>query len=97
MTSNTYSKVVAVISKKPELRQDFEIQTLLPWLRKKSQLFSQLKTGNNIILRTLEAKFDNTNSLYLSISLSLSLCLSLSLILYLDKPHLFVCFSFSCQ
>ncbi|XP_060068117.1 uncharacterized protein LOC132548282 [Ylistrum balloti] len=44
MGSTQYDNVVAVISKKPELRQDFEIQGLLPWLRKKSQLFSQLKT-----------------------------------------------------
>lgn len=43
--STAFEKVVAVISKKPSLRQDFEIQGLLPWLRKKSQLFSQLKTG----------------------------------------------------
>lgn len=43
--SNTYEKVLNVISKPPAFRQDFEIQTLMPWLRKQSQLFSQLKTG----------------------------------------------------
>ncbi|VDI54004.1 Hypothetical predicted protein [Mytilus galloprovincialis] len=41
---NSLDKVIQVISKPPKLRQDFEIQTLLPWLRKKSQLFSRLKT-----------------------------------------------------
>ncbi|XP_062594753.1 uncharacterized protein LOC134256151 [Saccostrea cucullata] len=42
--SNTYEKILNVISKPPAFRQDFEIQTLMPWLRKQSQLFSQLKT-----------------------------------------------------
>ncbi|KAL5011627.1 hypothetical protein ScPMuIL_010178 [Solemya velum] len=42
--TNTYEKVVGVISKPPNLRQDFEIQPLLPWLRKKSELFFKLKT-----------------------------------------------------
>lgn len=42
--SNSLDKVIQVISKPPKLRQDFEVQTLLPWLRKKSQLFSRLKT-----------------------------------------------------
>lgn len=37
-------KLSLLFQKKPSLRQDFEIQGLLPWLRKKSQLFSQLKT-----------------------------------------------------
>lgn len=53
MRSTQFEKVVAVISKKPELRQDFEIQGLLPWLRKKSQLFSQLKTGKFIGKNTM--------------------------------------------
>ncbi|XP_052806852.1 uncharacterized protein LOC128236072 [Mya arenaria] len=42
--ANTFEKVLNVIGKKPDLRQDFEIQDLLPWLRKKSKLFSTLKT-----------------------------------------------------
>ncbi|XP_052224591.1 uncharacterized protein LOC127840150 [Dreissena polymorpha] len=42
--ANTYERVLNVIGKKPPLRQDFEIQGLLPWLRKKSKLFSTLKT-----------------------------------------------------
>ena len=46
--SNMFDKVVAVISKKPDLRQEFEIQGLMPWFRKKSQLFSQLKTGKDL-------------------------------------------------
>ena len=43
--SNSLDRVIQVISKPPKLRQDFEVQTLLPWLRKKSQLFSRLKTS----------------------------------------------------
>lgn len=43
--ANTFEKVLNVISKKPDQRQDFEIQGLLPWLRKKSKIFSTLKTG----------------------------------------------------
>ncbi|XP_053381442.1 uncharacterized protein LOC123556827 isoform X2 [Mercenaria mercenaria] len=42
--ANTFEKVLNVISKKPDQRQDFEIQGLLPWLRKKSKIFSTLKT-----------------------------------------------------
>ena len=41
----SYEKVLSVISKKPSQRQDFEIQSLLPWLRKKSKLFQEIKTG----------------------------------------------------
>lgn len=43
--ANTFEKVLNVIGKKPSLRQDFEIQGLLPWLRKKSKIFATLKTG----------------------------------------------------
>ena len=43
--ANSYEKVLSVISKKPSQRQDFEIQSLLPWLRKKANLFRALKTG----------------------------------------------------
>ncbi|XP_071096845.1 uncharacterized protein [Haliotis cracherodii] len=39
-----YDKVVSVISKPPEKRQDFEVHTLVSWFRKKSQMCSQLKT-----------------------------------------------------
>ncbi|XP_041368059.1 uncharacterized protein LOC121382607 [Gigantopelta aegis] len=43
--TNTYDMVVSVISKPVESRQDFEIQTLVPWFRKKSEkLFRELKT-----------------------------------------------------
>lgn len=43
--AKTFEKVLNVIGKKPSLRQDFEIQGLLPWLRKKSKIFATLKTG----------------------------------------------------
>ncbi|XP_064616273.1 uncharacterized protein LOC135480373 [Liolophura sinensis] len=39
-----YSKVVDVISKAPDVRKDFEVHSILPWFRKKSQLFQKLKT-----------------------------------------------------
>lgn len=43
-----YERVVDVISKPKDLRQDFEVQQLLPWFRKKAQLFQKLKTGKLI-------------------------------------------------
>ncbi|KAK3087967.1 hypothetical protein FSP39_012913 [Pinctada imbricata] len=36
-------RVLSVISRPSAFRQDFEIQSLMPWLRKQSQLFSQLR------------------------------------------------------
>lgn len=44
-----YSKVVDVISKAPDVRKDFEVHSILPWFRKKSQLFQKLKTGREIM------------------------------------------------
>lgn len=41
----TYQKVVGVISQPPDMRKDFEVNNLLPWFRKKSDLFRTLKTG----------------------------------------------------
>ena len=41
----TYERVIKVISEKPEKRKDFEVQNLLSWFRKKSDLFLNLKTG----------------------------------------------------
>lgn len=51
--AKTFEKVLNVISKKPDLRQDFEIQGLLPWLRKKSKLFATLKTGTLLQMQIL--------------------------------------------
>ncbi|XP_025113407.1 uncharacterized protein LOC112575645 isoform X2 [Pomacea canaliculata] len=39
-----YDKLVEVISKPPEKRQDFEVQPLLSWFRKRTQIFAELKT-----------------------------------------------------
>ncbi|KAI8783732.1 hypothetical protein BgiBS90_015348, partial [Biomphalaria glabrata] len=39
-----YAKVVNIINKPPEDRQDGEIEQLLPWFRKKSDLFKSLHT-----------------------------------------------------
>lgn len=35
-------RVVKIISKSPSERRDAEIQMVLPWLRKKSELFTDL-------------------------------------------------------
>ena len=43
----TYEKVIAVISRPPDIRKDFEVNNLLPWFRKKSELFRTLKTGKS--------------------------------------------------
>ena len=44
MTS-TYERVVAVVSKPPGDRTENEADGLLPWFRKKSDLFANLKSG----------------------------------------------------
>jgi len=43
----TYERVIRVISQSPDKRKDFEVNNLLPWFRKKSDLFRNLKTGMN--------------------------------------------------
>ncbi|KAK2173403.1 hypothetical protein NP493_877g00021 [Ridgeia piscesae] len=40
----TYERVIRVISQSPDKRKDFEVNNLLPWFRKKSDLFRNLKT-----------------------------------------------------
>ena len=40
-----YEKVVSVISKPPEKRTIKEIESLIPWILKKSDLMQKLKTG----------------------------------------------------
>ena len=44
MTS-TYDRVVAVVSKPPSDRTESEADVLMPWFRKKSDLFANLKPG----------------------------------------------------
>ena len=44
MTS-TYDRVVAVVSKPPDDRTESEADVLMPWFRKKSDLFANLKPG----------------------------------------------------
>lgn len=39
-----YDKVVSVVSKQPEERTDTEIEQILPWFRKKSELFNSQKS-----------------------------------------------------
>ena len=41
----SYEKVIGVISQPPANRKDFEVNNLLHWFRKKSDLFKTLKTG----------------------------------------------------
>ena len=45
MMALTYERVIRVISQAPDKRKDFEVTNLLPWFRKKSDLFRNLKTG----------------------------------------------------
>ena len=42
-----YEKVIQVISQPPEMRKDFEVNTLLSWFRKKSDLFRDIKAGRS--------------------------------------------------
>ncbi|CAH1782720.1 unnamed protein product [Owenia fusiformis] len=42
---NMYDKVLEVLRQPTADRKDFEINSVLPWFRKKSDLFSKLKTG----------------------------------------------------
>lgn len=40
-----YEKVVSTVSKDPDERTDAEIEQILPWFRKKSELFKSQKAG----------------------------------------------------
>ena len=42
-----YNEVLSVIKKLPANRNDFEVNALLPWFRKRSKLFESLKPGNS--------------------------------------------------
>ncbi len=49
----TYDEVISVISRPPDKRTEFGVNNVLPWFRKKSDLFKKLKTGKfsqNMIL-----------------------------------------------
>lgn len=48
--THMYEKVKAIISKSPEERGIKEIQSLLPWFRKKSELFVSVKDGKKNVL-----------------------------------------------
>ncbi|CAL1533253.1 unnamed protein product [Lymnaea stagnalis] len=50
-----YDKVVNIINKSPADRQDGEIEQILPWFRKKSDLFKSLHTGKSyhVMLNTI--------------------------------------------
>ena len=41
----TYEKITSVMSQPPDRRKDFEVSNLLPWFKKKSDLFKSLKHG----------------------------------------------------
>ena len=45
MTSGVYERVVRALSKAPKDRAVSEVDSLLPWFRKKSDLFTDMKTG----------------------------------------------------
>ncbi len=47
--ASMYEKVVAVISKVPSIRTEGEVEGLLPWFIKKSELFASLKPGKSVI------------------------------------------------
>ena len=40
-----YEKVVDVISRPPDQRTDFEIAAILPYIRKRTQIFENIRTG----------------------------------------------------
>lgn len=53
LASHIYNQVVAIINKQPEDRTETEIGRILPWFRKKSDLFKPLKNGKLFFLRFL--------------------------------------------
>lgn len=44
-----YEQVISVLRKPPASRKDFEVNSLIPWFRKRSKLFESLKTGKNVL------------------------------------------------
>lgn len=46
-----YDQVISVLRKPTESRKDFEVNSLIPWFRKRSKLFESLKTGEIMSLR----------------------------------------------
>lgn len=48
MTSFLYDRVVSVISKPPDRREEREIIDLMPWFQKKSEIFRSVEKGETI-------------------------------------------------
>lgn len=49
-----YEQVISVLRKPPGSRKDFEVNSLIPWFRKRSKLFESLKTGKTTVLEFID-------------------------------------------